>query len=427
MAILQQIFKGKLGEAPSKRLCQEDISVETLKQLIPIRNLSDEKLQAFVLENKAEVYKKNTTLFVEGESSQSVIYLLRGTVILMDKNDCSYEVDAETAKGKFPLASGKIYTMTAKTKSDVSILQVSSKIMSIGTDVTNKQKKLTLPADLEQNQLMQAFSQHYLDDELEIPSMPAVAMELRKAMQSDIGIAEAVKFIQLDPVMSAKLVQVANCPLYISANPAKSCFEAVNRIGLNATKNLIISLSLKQVFSSNNKLISSYLEKAWKHSIYISGICHVLAKITKSVDPEEALLAGLISDIGIVPFLSFASNVPADYFTEAELGKIIPYIRGPIGSNVLLKWDFPSDLIEIPSIAENWYYHQGDDINLADIVILSRLHSKIGKPSSQELPAITSIPAASKLENTCLSPENSLQVLHDAKHKINDALQVFSG
>ena len=425
MALLKQMFKGK-KEISLPLSAKEEISVELLKQLIPIRNLSEEKLQSFVLENKARIYKKDATLFAEGEVSNAIFFLIRGTVTLTDKQGRSYEVEADSAQAKFPLTSGQVYTTTATAKTDISTIQVAQKIMTIGMDDASKQKHLEIPDELSQNKLVQAFSQHYLEDELEIPSMPSVAVKLRKSMQNDIGIAEAVKIIQLDPVMSAKLVQVANCPLYISVTPAKSCFEAVNRIGLNATRNLVISLSIKQIFTSKNKLIANYLEKIWKHSIYISSICHVLASITKQINPEEALLAGLISDIGLVPFLNFAANLPDDYFTVQDLDLIIPYIRGPIGSNVLMKWDFTEDLVAIPCLAEDWYQSHGEKLTIADIVVLSRLHGKIGKPEMAALPTITSIPAASKLENTALSPENSLQILHDAKSKINDALKVFS-
>jgi len=43
-----------------------------------------------------------------------------------------------------------------------------------------------------------------------------------------------------------------------------------------------------------------------------------------------------------------------------------------------------------------------------------------------ELPAITSIPAASKLANFSLSPEHSLNLLYEAKHQINDAMKVLA-
>ncbi|PPD26249.1 MAG: histidine kinase, partial [Methylomonas sp.] len=43
-----------------------------------------------------------------------------------------------------------------------------------------------------------------------------------------------------------------------------------------------------------------------------------------------------------------------------------------------------------------------------------------------ELPMIHSIPAASKLKNMALSPENTLGILHDAKTRIHESLSIFN-
>ena len=421
---LMNLFKGKKYSSTDSAK-RENISLEILNELIPIRNLSEEELQSFAMENKADVFPAQSTLFKVDEAANAVIFLLSGTVTLTDKKGHSHDIQASTAEAKFPLSSGDRYTTSAQAKTKISILRVSHKIMALDRDHLEK-KQLNIPEELAGNQLLEAFSQHYLDNDLEIPSLPRIAVELRKAMQKDIGIAEAVKIIQLDPVISAKLIQVANCPLYVTPNPAKTCFEAVNRIGLNASRNLVVSLSIKHTFTSHAPLISEFLQQIWKRSIFISGISYVLASITKHVNPEEALLAGLICDIGTVPFLSFAANLPSDFFSRKDLELALPHVSAPVGSTILSRWDFPEEFIDVAQYSSDWFHSNGSKLNLTDIVLLARLHSAIGTPAMADLPLITSVPAASKLENTTLSPENSLHILHDAKQKINDAMQIFS-
>jgi HD-like signal output (HDOD) protein len=287
-------------------------------------------------------------------------------------------------------------------------------------------KTFNIPESLKESTLIQTFSQHFNDDELEIPSLPSIAIKLRQAMQNDIGVQEAVKIIQLDPVISAKLIEVANCPLYIAMSPAKSCFEAVSRIGLNATRSLVISLSIKNIFKSKSSLIKKHLDHYWKNSLYLSSVSFVLASENKQKNPEEALLAGLICDIGVIPFLNFSANLPSDYYDDEELLLAIPVVKSIVGASVLENWGFPQEFIDVTLNSENWYQHTSDDLTYTDIISLSRLHTQIGKKGNNDLPAITSIPAASKLKNVTLSPENSLHILHDAKDKINDALKTFS-
>jgi HD-like signal output (HDOD) protein len=136
-------------------------------------------------------------------------------------------------------------------------------------------------------------------------------------------------------------------------------------------------------------------------------------------------LAGLIADIGVVPFLSFTENFPREYWTPEDVSMILPWLRGPIGAFVLNSWGFPDELVEIPLLAENWHHDSGPDLTLSDVVVLSKLHAFIGTPRMSEMPAINSVPACGKLKDGQLTPEHSLKVLHVAKDKINQALKFF--
>ncbi len=422
MAIMNSLFKEK---KTSCHLSNEKITLHCLKRLIPIRNLSEEKLEAFATEKQAEVLAAGQKLFVINTPADAAIYLLKGTVVVSDKNGKSYDVEAESAQARFPLCSGAHHTTTAVAKTDISFLRVSHKIMSVNNSISHEE--LTIPPELANNRLLQLFSQYFMEEKLEIPSLPNIAIRLRKAMQKEISVADAVKIVQLDPVITAKLIEVANCPLYLTLNPAKSCHDAVSRIGLNATRNLVISFSIKQIFKSHAPDIKKYLDRLWKQSLNLSCLSYVLALESKQHNPEEALLAGLICDIGAIPFLNFVANLPTEYHDITEIDKAIPVVKNIVGATVLKNWNFTEEFIQVALTSDDWYQNSSDQLSLTDIVVLSRLHNKISHKQPAGLPAITSIPAASKLKNIALSPENTLHILHDAKSKINDALMAFTG
>ncbi|TAL53023.1 MAG: HDOD domain-containing protein [Methylovulum sp.] len=426
MSFLPSFFKNNKSASPASQLVSENITVGMLNDLIPIRNFSTEKLEAFATNLKSEMYPKGSILFRLGENTDSALYLLKGMITLSDDTGKAYEVNDGTAKARFPLSSGSKHTTTALAETDVSILRVSQNIMASRSASSNHFSQLIIPDDLADNRLLQTFAEHYANEKLEIPTLPDVAIKLRNAIQQDVGVNEAAKIIQMDPVMSAKLIELANCPLYVCSTPAKSCFEAINRIGLNATRNLVISLSIHHVFKSHSPLVKKFLDRIWKQSLYISTLSFVLAGLTKQAKPEEALLAGLVCDIGTVPFLHFADNLPKDYYTEADLMRSLACVKGPIGYKLLLEWGFSEEFIKIPVYSDDWYQNTSKELNLTDIVVLSRLHSAIGHTDMASLPVITSIPAASKLKNYSLSPEMSLNLLHNAKQQISDALKAFS-
>lgn len=402
----------------------DKISLEKLEQLFPIRNLSEEIRQSFASENHVELINAGTTLFTADTPADCAIYLISGNIKLTDQNGRGYIIESGSDQAKFPICSGDKHTTTAVAQTALSILRVSLKIMS--TRNRFQHKSLEIPDALKSNQLLALFADHFQNHEMEIPSLPEVAIKLRHAIQKDVDIKDAVKIIQLDPAISAKLIEVANCPLYLTVNPATNCLDAVNRIGLNATRNLVVAISLKQIFKTKSPHIKVRLEKLWKNSLYMSALCHVLATSCQQANPEDALLAGLVCDIGVIPFLSFVANLPDEFINEAEINQALPIVIGRIGATVLKEWQFADEFVDVALNSSNWYENDSKQLSLTDIVVLSRLHSLIGQKNNTELPAITAIPAASKLKGMALSPENTLAILHDAKNQINEALAIFS-
>jgi len=407
------------------------ITLDILRELFPIRNLSEEEVSTFAMDRSAEAFPAGTVLFTRDAEAESIFYLLDGTVLMELGESNNYAVQSGTAKARFPLCSGKRYSATATAQTDVQVLRVSPKLMwrHAHRDPALLQaldpQDPSIPDKVRGTRLFQAFCQFYRDEELTIPSLPDVAIKLRKAMEFQADVAEVVAIVQLDPAIAAKLVHVANSPLYLSANPIHNLRDAVLRLGLAATRNLVISYSLRQIFQCKEPFLNELLYEEWKKSIYLSCLCYVLASDNRGMDAEEALLAGLIADIGVVPFLYFVENFPREYWSPIDVAEALPWIRGPVGTFVLNRWDFAPQLMEIPQRAEDWFHDSGQGLHLSDIVVLSRLHSYIGSPRMVELPSINSIPACGKLQNGELSPAHSLKVLHDAKDKISQAMKFF--
>jgi hypothetical protein len=104
----------------------------------------------------------------------------------------------------------------------------------------------------------------------------------------------------------------------------------------------------------------------------------------------------------------------------------LPYIKGPVGAKILHDWGFSEEFLKVPVYSEDWYRNTGKELNLTDIVVLSRLHSKMGLANIPDLPSIISVPAVGKLKNISLSPEFSLNLLNEAKQQFKDAMKAFA-
>jgi len=403
-----------------------------LKKLVPLRNMDD----AYVaqLPHTTLRYRKGSIIFRLGQQTTSVFYLLEGSVELHPNSDNCYILSAGSLQANLPLNSGKLCCATALATTDIAVLAISGDFIArwLGkkreeTPVAFELVDIELPVQLADNRFFTSFSSAYRENKLSLPSLPNVALRLKEAMEKDLNINDVVKIIGVDAAIVGKLIQVANSPLYSPISPVTNCHTAVTRLGLDQTRKLVMSISLKQLFHCQNPQLMAKMQALWKNSLYISSLSFVLAQENGSVNPEDALLAGLVCDIGTIPILHFAEQHPDEYPNSDILDSAIPFLNPPVGTLVLHTLGFTPELAMIPKHAEDWFYEsEGDKADVVDIVILAKLHSYFGTHRAKEIPYMNSIPAYTKLKNNKLTPEFSLDVLHKANHRITAAMNFLS-
>lgn len=428
-----------LPDHPNNPLtCSEPVSTEhkklplaTLKKLAPLRDMDDTYVEQ--LAHTTLSYTADSVIFKLGQKTNSVFYLLEGSVELQPDSDNRYTLSAESSLANLPLNSGKLCGATAYAKTNVTILAISGEFICRWSGKSRQESiaveliEIELPEQIAGNRFFTSFSGAYRENKLSLPSLPHVALKLKEAMEQDLGINEAVKIIEVDVAIVAKLIQLANSPLYSPISPVTNCHAAVTRLGLDQTRKLVMGISLKQLFRCKNPQLMKKMQTLWENSLYVSSLSFVLAQENGGVNPEDALLAGLVSDIGAIPILHFAEQYPNEYPNLDVLDSAIPFLSPPVGTLVLHTLGFPPELADIPKYAEDWFYESEDDqLNLIDIVILAKLHSYFGTNRAKEIPYLNSIPAYTKLKNSKLTPDFSLDVLHKAKHRINAAMNFLS-
>lgn len=414
------------GSAPSNTQ-NTQIPLEFLQKLIPIGNLPIAELTALDISQRG--FAPGQIIFNRGENADTLMYLYSGNVFLEAADGSGYNVDESTFMAYHPLSSHAEHYFSAIAKSATQVVYLPLSALQHSTNAVLAKSPLdnaaAIPPELVNSDLFRGFCAAFRRDELHLPSLPDVAFRLRSALQKDISIADAVKIINLDPVIASKLIQVSNSPLYRTINPISKCHDAINRLGLKATQNLVTSISLHNLFRSNNKLLNNRVQQLWRQSIQVASLSYTLASMTKKINPDEALLAGLTHNIGALPIITFAESVKNIAYTEQELDKTIKVLQGLVGEFILKKWRFPENLLNIPSQSSNWYHNDNPELQMSDIVLLARFHAQLGNNQAQKLPPLNTLPAFAKLGEKALTPDMSLQALQEAKQQIAEALSFF--
>jgi len=274
--------------------------------------------------------------------------------------------------------------------------------------------------------LISKIKSEYEAGRLVLPSLPEVVVRVRQAVNNDdMSLGDVVKLIQLDPSLTARLVQIANSPLYRTSHPVENCLMAVNRLGLKTTRDLVTCLVLNNVFNAENTLLHSKVQKLWQHSCHVAAIASTIAKITPSLHEDTALLAGLLHDIGVLPILHYATEFPDVIESEEKLNFVIQELRASLGRQILEKWNFDAALSDASAEAENWLREGKAVADYVDVVIVAQIHSYFGKEGGANLPPLLSTPAFLKLGLSKLGPDASLEVLFEAEQDIQNIMAML--
>ncbi|WKJ91041.1 HDOD domain-containing protein [Methylomonas montana] len=427
--MLWKLFK-KPSEETATTLTDPDAHINQLplsflQQLIPVGDLPVAELTALPI--SVRHFNPGDIIFNRGVEAEQLIYLYSGTVFLEASNGGGYAVEESTFKACYPLATYGEHAFNAIAKSPVKLLYLPLSSLQRSSKPINNPliNPSNVPSALRGSVFFDRFCEAFSADNLHVPSLPDVALRLRSALQKEISVVDAVKIVNLDPVISSKLIQVANSPVYRSANPITNSHDAVNRLGFKTTQNLVTSISMHQLFRSKNRQLNQKIQTLWKQSIQVASLSYTLASLSGEINADEALLAGLIHNIGALPIVTFAESLDSSQYTEAELQASIACLQSLVGAFILKKWHFPDSLQQIPVNTTHWYFDDGQPLQLHDIVLLAKFHSQLGDANRQKLPPLNTLPAFQKLGDNALTPDMSLKALQDAKIQIADALNFF--
>lgn len=275
--------------------------------------------------------------------------------------------------------------------------------------------------------LVERIKQAYAANQIMLPELPEVAMRIRDAIrEEDFNLQQIAKLIQMDPAITARIIQIANSPLHRAAAPIEDCRSAISRLGLTTTQEIVTCLSMQNVFSEVSKDVQQQVHQVWEHSCSVAAFSYVLARITPGLNEDKAMLAGLIHDIGVLPILYYTSDFPQLLSQPEILRDVTRQMQGVLGKAILKKWKFDTDLIEIPENAENWMRQHEGKFDYSDVVILAQLHSYLGQQAGKALPPLPTVPAFQRHGLYQLGPDASLELIDEAKHEISSIIRMLN-
>ncbi|HEY1044185.1 MAG TPA: HDOD domain-containing protein [Telluria sp.] len=235
--------------------------------------------------------------------------------------------------------------------------------------------------------------------ELAFPTHVNAALKLQDAL-GDPGcrIDAATRLVQAEPLLAARTVAIANSAAYNRAgHEVTSVKSAVQRVGFRTLNALVASVIVRQLNSAvRDPGLREMSNRLWEHSAHVAALSMVIARRVTRVDPETALFAGIVHEIGGFYLLSRAEEYPG--LLEGEADEWIEHGEVEVGRAVLLKLGVPHQVLD--AIEAMWAgIRVLPPATLGDTLMLANDLSPVPSPLHQH-PDATSHQAAVTIDFT---------------------------
>lgn len=187
-----------------------------------------------------------------------------------------------------------------------------------------------------------------MSEDIVFPTCFDVSLRLRNALRdSDISIDRIAEVVQIEPLISSRLIRQANVAARISRDEVRDVPTAVLKLGLKAVRNIALGVAINQLVKSKELLPFSELSRRlWEHSIYTASAAVVIGRKLSSVNPDEAAFAGLVHDLGAFYMLYRAAQYEELRTRPDSLRYLISNWHESIGESLLFALKLPGPLIE---------------------------------------------------------------------------------
>lgn len=185
---------------------------------------------------------------------------------------------------------------------------------------------------------------------IEIATLPEVTMRIIEVVQDPRSTAHDLhKIVSNDPALSARVLRVVNSAFYGLPGQIGSIDRAIMLLGLNAVKNIAIAASLTKMFNQKVPCDDFSGKDLWTHSAAVGAANKLITTAIGLALPDEAFLAGLIHDLGLVALLQCYNDKVPEVVDAVRAGvpfrtaeeKIIGADHQEIGMALAAKWKFP--------------------------------------------------------------------------------------
>jgi hypothetical protein len=237
---------------------------------------------------------------------------------------------------------------------------------------------MILPMD--KREAFKTIAKQVAQGELAFPTGAQVALKVRQALDDpNCSVDTTARLIQAEPLLSARVIAIANSVAYNRSGQAITDVRAaVTRLGSNMVRSLVMALVTRQMAGKpTNQKHQELVNMLWEHTAHVASLAHVIARHITHQDPETAMFAGIIHEIGGFYMLSRAGDFPG--LLDSDFTDWLEYGEVEVSRAVLGKLTVPET---VAAVMETFWdgFLAMPPVTLADTLLLAEELAPVPSP-----------------------------------------------
>jgi HD-like signal output (HDOD) protein len=267
----------------------------------------------------------------------------------------------------------------------------------------------------------------------EISTLPDVATQvMRVAADNDSSAADLKGVMEHDVALSARILRCVNSSAYAVRMRITNLQHAIAYLGLKQIRNLAMTASVADLFKKDQTIKCYHRRGLWQHLVSV-GICaRLIAMRRKIADYEDAFLAGLMHDVGIVledqhlhqAFVRVIESLDGQRtLAETERGQL-DFDHTMLGERVAEQWKFPEAVRSAIRYHHGSVCYRGPAVDVLRCVDVANLICTFRGISSVGMKLVKVCPAA--LEGLSLSNDDVVVIAEDLQDELTRNAGLFT-
>lgn len=254
--------------------------------------------------------------------------------------------------------------------------------------------------------------------DISFPTSVNAVLRLQQALDDpDCHLEDAIRLVLGEPQLAARTVALANSPAFVGGGrQITNVRDAVARVGYRNLQMLVAGLVVRQFGARiDDPALRAKAEQLWEHTVQVAALAHVFARRVTYVNPDTAMFAGIVHEVGGFYLLSRADEYPGLLDEDPE--KWAELCEDVVTREVARKLALPEQIMEAMFDLRGSWLHM-PPTTLLDTLLLANMYATVPSPLGTPRP----LPEHSESALDYLLDESSLHRMVEEAEAISASM-----